>query len=187
MEAQGSIWSAPERKVIANMENYLDKSDDVKLELGELEPLMGPEDLEVDLMYILTHARRRRSRIFEIFISKEKSDHLVASRNRRLQYQGQRVAQQERSQSDLSWTKACEGIAKRWFKNWGDSEITKVSTRELEEQVLSPNEPRINVVRIARPARNEKKEQLFQIFRHRDGEVLIASKARWDVQLNGSG
>ena len=66
-----------------------------------------------------------------------------------------------------------------------DSEITKVSTIELEEQVLAPNEPRINVVRIARLAGNEKKEQLFQILRQREGEVLIASMARWDVQLKG--
>ena len=32
---------------------------------------------------------------------------------------------------------------------------------------------------------NEKKEKLFQIFRQREGEVLIAGKARWDVQLKG--
>ena len=47
MEAQGSVWSARERTVIAKMENNLDKSDDMKL--GEL-----------DLMYILTHARRQQ-------------------------------------------------------------------------------------------------------------------------------
>ena len=39
-------------------------------------------------------------------------------------------------------------------------------------------------MRIARQARSEKKEKLFQIFRQRKGEVLIACKARWDVQLN---
>ena len=61
--------------------------------------------------------------------------------------------------------------------------VDDVSTRELEEQVLSPNEPRINVVRITRLARNEKEEQLLQIFRQREGVVFIASKARWDVQL----
>ena len=44
---------------------------------------MSPEDSEVYLMYILTHARRRSSRIFEIFSTKAKSDHLVASRHRR--------------------------------------------------------------------------------------------------------
>ena len=32
------------------MENHLDKSDDMKLEVGELEVLMGSEDSEVDLM-----------------------------------------------------------------------------------------------------------------------------------------
>ena len=71
------------------------------------------------------------------------------------------------------------------LKFWEDSESTKVSTRELQEQLLSPNESRVNVVRIARQARNEKKEKLFQIFRQREGEVLIASKARWDEHLKG--
>ena len=41
-------------------------------------------------------------------------------------------------------------------------------------------------MRIARPARNEKKEEnLFQIFRLRECGVLIARKATWDVQLKG--
>ena len=53
-----------------------------------------------------------------------------------------------------------------------DRECTKVSTRELEEQLLSPNESRVNVVRTARQARNEKKEKLFQIFKQREGEVV---------------
>ena len=50
---------------------------------------------------------------------------------------------------------------------------------------MSPNERRSSVVRIARQARNEKKEKLLQIFRQREGEVLIASEARWAVQLKG--
>ena len=81
MEAQGSIWSDRERTVIARMENYLDKSDDMKLEIEVLELLMGPEDSELNLMSFLTHARRNGSRILEIFSTKEKSDHSVASRN----------------------------------------------------------------------------------------------------------
>ena len=48
---------------------------------------MGPVDSEVDLTYILTHARRRSSRIFD-FSTKEKSDHLVVSRNRVLRTEG---------------------------------------------------------------------------------------------------
>ena len=63
-----------------------------------------------------------------------------------------------------------------------DSEITKVSTRKLEEQVFSPSEPRINVVRVARLATNEKKEELFQILRQRKGEV--PSPVRRDGMFN---
>ena len=50
----------------------------------------------------------------------------------------------------LCWNEACEGIARRMLGILEDSEAAKVSIRELEEQVLSPNESRINIVRIAR-------------------------------------
>ena len=71
------------------------------LEVEALELLMDPEDSEVCLSYILAHAKRRGSRIFEIFSTKEKSDHLMASRNRWLEHEGKRVAQQDRWPSDL--------------------------------------------------------------------------------------
>ena len=45
MEEQGSSWSARERTVIARMENYLNKSDDMKLEIEELDLLMGSKKL----------------------------------------------------------------------------------------------------------------------------------------------
>ena len=80
------------------MDNYLDKNDDMKVEIEELELLKEPEDSEVCQRYIQTHARRRGSRIFEIFSTKEKIDHFVASRNRWLEYQEKRVAQQEKWQ-----------------------------------------------------------------------------------------
>ena len=94
LEAQRSIWSTRERTVIAGMENYLDNSDDMKL---EIELLMALEHSDVNLRYIPTHAKR----IFEIFSTKEKRDHLVASRNRWLERQGESVAHLKRSQSDL--------------------------------------------------------------------------------------
>ena len=96
----------------------------------------------------------------------------------------QRSVQDENDKGDLCWTEACEGIAWRMLKFLDDSEAAKVSVRELEEQVLSPAESRITVVRIARQAMNDK-ENLFQIFRQRENEVLIASKARWDEHLKG--
>ena len=56
----------------------------------------------------------------------------------------------------------CEGIARRMLKFLEDSEVAKVSIRELEEQVLSPNESRINIVRIARQARNHRRKICFR-------------------------
>ena len=47
MEDQGSGWNARERTVIANMEQYLNDSDYLKLEIEELELPHGPEDSEV--------------------------------------------------------------------------------------------------------------------------------------------
>ena len=49
LEAQRSIWSARERRVIAAMEMFLDESDDMKVEIKALELLLGPEDREVNV------------------------------------------------------------------------------------------------------------------------------------------
>ena len=70
--------------------------------------LMDPEDSEVSLRYILAHAKRRGSRIFELFSTEEETDHLVASRNRWLENEGKRVALQERWQSEWQGVN-CEG------------------------------------------------------------------------------
>ena len=75
MEVQGSAWSAREGTVIARMENFLNKNDCLKLDIEVLKLLIGPEDSEVNLMYFLMNASRRGSRIFEIFSTKEKSEH----------------------------------------------------------------------------------------------------------------
>ena len=66
-----------------------------------------------------------------------------------------------------------------------DSEVLKVSTRELKEQVLFPDESSVSFVRIARQARSENSKKLFQIFRQGANEVLIASMARWAEHLKG--
>ena len=60
MEVQRSSRNARERTVIARMEQHLDASDCMKLEIEELEELLlGPEDSEVNLRYILRNATRR--------------------------------------------------------------------------------------------------------------------------------
>ena len=80
-------------------------------------------------------------RIFEIFSTKEKSEHLVASKVRWDERQRQRVAQTQDKRSQRSVqdvTEASEGIARRMLQYLEDSEVAKVSIRELEGQVLSP-------------------------------------------------
>ena len=60
----------------------------------------------------------------------------------------------------------------------------KCSTKDLKEQVLSPNEPSVNIERIARLARSEKRKKLFQIFsRQGASEIQVASVARWEEHL----
>ena len=59
--------SIGDRTVIAKMEQYLNESDNMKVEIEELELLLGPEDSEVDLRSILMNAKRKKDRrIFEI-------------------------------------------------------------------------------------------------------------------------
>ena len=41
----------------------------------------------------------------------------------------------------------CQEIAKTMLRCLEDSEVTKVSMRELKEQVLSPNESSFNIMR----------------------------------------
>ena len=88
-------WSHLERRVIAAMEDYLEKCINITVEIAGLELLMEPEEAEVCTRYIVKHAKRRGSGIFEIFDTKEKKDHFVASRRRWLEYKGERVALQE--------------------------------------------------------------------------------------------
>ena len=69
--------------------------------MDELEFLMGPEDSEDNLRYILTHAGRMGSRSFEIFSTREKSEHLVASKLRWEERHRQRVVQEERARRSV--------------------------------------------------------------------------------------
>ena len=99
MEVQGSSWDTRERTVLRKMEQYLNESDCMKLEIEELEVPLGPEDSEVNLRYILRNANRRGGRTLEIFNSTEESEHLVASKVRWDERQRLKVAQEARARS----------------------------------------------------------------------------------------
>ena len=96
--------------------------------------------------------------------------------------QRQRVALEEKTrrnvqdadeEDDHCWTEACEGIAKRMSKCSEDSEVTRVSTRGLKEQVLSPSESSLkNCAHIARQARNGKNKIAISDFKTRSERGL---------------
>ena len=70
-----------DRTGIARMEQYLNRSDSMKVEIEELYSLLGPEDWEVNLRQILRNANKKGGRIFDIFSSEGQSEHLVAKQN----------------------------------------------------------------------------------------------------------
>ena len=45
---EDQIWNARDRTVIAKTEQYLEEIDSIKVEVAELESLLGSEDSEVD-------------------------------------------------------------------------------------------------------------------------------------------
>ena len=103
MEYEGERrWTARDRVVITRMERYLDESDSLKVEVEELELLLGPEDSEFDLMHILMYARKKKGRkIFEICSSKSPSEFLVVRRARWDEQQRMLVTLKEGTRSGL--------------------------------------------------------------------------------------
>ena len=73
--------------------------------------------------------------------------------------ESRRKAQEVDYEVVQNWTAVSQTIARRMLSYLDKSEASKVSTKELKEQVPSPNEPNVNFDRIARQAK-----KLFQIF-----------------------
>ena len=58
-EVEEQIWSARDRKVIARTKQYLEENKILKVEVEELESLLGPQDSDVDFRPILEGARNK--------------------------------------------------------------------------------------------------------------------------------
>ena len=119
-EEEGRGWNARETTIIATTKQFLERSFSVKVRVKELEGLLGPEDVDVDLRRILKEARDERGRknhevspryvmkhatfggsnIFQLFDTSEKPNHLVASRRRWLESQGRDDARQENGRNE---------------------------------------------------------------------------------------
>ena len=83
-EVEDQMWSARDRTIIAKTKQYLEESKSLRVEIEELEFLLGPEDTDVDFRRILEEARdeKRFRHIFETFRTDGPSELLVVSRSR---------------------------------------------------------------------------------------------------------
>ena len=81
--AEDQMWSAKERTIIARKKQILERGYSVKVEVEELEALLGPDDVDVDFRRILEEARDERGcDFFETFSTDGLSELLVANRSR---------------------------------------------------------------------------------------------------------
>ena len=62
------------------------------------------------------------------------------------------------------WAPVYQAVARKMLSYLDNSEALKVDTKELEDHVLAPSEPRVDIDHMARQARGEQHERLFQIF-----------------------
>ena len=82
------------------VEDYLGSCGKVMVDIDVVERLLRPENLEVSLRYVLKHATRRGSNIFQLFDTSEKPNHFVASSRLWLESQGRDGARQENGQNE---------------------------------------------------------------------------------------
>ena len=97
MEGRG--WSARERT-----KQYLEEGYSVKVEVEELEDLLGPEDVDVDFGRIMREARDERGRnIFKTFSSDGLSNFLVAEWSRWDKYKREPWRQDSSASAREGW------------------------------------------------------------------------------------
>ena len=88
------------KRVTGAVKDYLERCAQIIVDIEVVKKLLRPENLEVSLRYVLKHATRRGSNIFQLFDTSEKPNHFVASTRRWLESQGRDGARQENGQNE---------------------------------------------------------------------------------------
>ena len=153
-QAGGVGWSTKEKRV-ALQESGQNDWQDVKYE-GTM--AKAPPCPERSMKTPLPQQRSSSTR--------EEESQWISVEDRR----NRRVAFEERARGMLGYL--------------GDSEDLKAGISELtKNQLETLEETDFPLCKIAQQARNEKGQRIFEIFRHGEQEVCIASFARWNTQL----
>ena len=135
-------WTAHDSAVMARMVQYLDRSENMKVDIVELEYcLFGPQESEVDIRHIAMNARgKKRRRPFHIFCGQGQSEFLVVSAAWWDEYSKMRATQEEECQelskvikdmSERQGKQAPEELRKQIFQEIRDL-AKKISGEELE-------------------------------------------------------
>ena len=79
-EVEDQMWSARDRTINAKTKQYLEERKSLKVNIEELESLLGPDDTDVDFRRILEEARDKKGcAVFDTFSSDGPSEFLVVS------------------------------------------------------------------------------------------------------------
>ena len=95
----------------------------------------------------------------ETFIWKVKEDTNVADSAEDAQQLSRRCTQDVDCEVCKSWAAVYQSIARRMLSYLDNSEASKVGAKELEEHVLAPDEPSVNLEHIASRAKGEKRRK----------------------------
>ena len=77
------------------MEDDLDRSADIKVDIEAQERLIVPEERSLSKVHFLKYSTRGGINIFQLCDTEEKTDHFVASKRRWLERQEEKVAVQD--------------------------------------------------------------------------------------------
>ena len=167
-------------------------SDCIKLDIDEVEECsVCPRCSDVEVKPIARNTTREGG--FLVFSLKEQGEHPVASnqnKSRKWRWDDWKPQEEKawkgrqglEEEDKRKWHTAFEHAASM-LKYLEDNEDVKVGLRELKEQLEMLEEASISVMQIAKQARNERGQKIFQIFRQEENEVYIVSSARWVTQL----
>ena len=176
-------------------------------EIDLVESLPRPENVEVSLRYILKHANYDGSE------SQGRDDARQESGRNEwcdLGYQGARAkappcpnstlqtplpqqnsssreeedhweVMEERRRRRIAFENQATGML-RYLDNCND---VKVGITELQERVAVPAQIGISIQQVAQQAMNENGQTNFEVFWQAEGELFVASWARWEAQRKG--
>ena len=188
------MWSARERTIIARTKQYLEKSYCVKVELEELEDLLGPGDVDVDFRQILLKERdEKKCATFETFSTDGPSEFLMISRSRWDKYERKWNApwRQNSSASASGWTVARgPGKAESWMelcgkKGYGGSGRLLGGLRQHESghrgfgALDGARKPK-DLCKVHPEVLDERRQQYFQLFDTSEKQDhFVANRKRW--------